>query len=468
MKTTKISIVLIAIALVAAACSHSSDSSSLDRASTTSTTSSDVCTNATLEATEIGVTADTITIQVSADVNSPISPGLFQGAFDGTNAFVDYINRTGGIACRQLELVEFDTMINPLETTNGFLQACDESLALVGSNSLFAINVVALTTCEDGAGNPIGIADFAEGVAEVIQQCTENVFPILGIQGSCPYTSGERFYEVQLALDNYLLREFGPSKCAFTFSSDLPSVINLAMPGIRASYLYTQTENIGEKGFTGAAPQSTFGEILALMKGADADCAGNFSDSSSLLKWRSEAVAQGGFEDVKWSCFYQCYTKVIRETSVAEGTYMWLPFLPYSERDVNAELDLFLTEVNQDFPDIWAALSWGAGRLFQQVVESVVGKYGLNGITRQNILNEARLVENFNVAGWFGDITFGKRPSISSCTVLVQVQNKEFVRVSPPERGTLDCSPENVGRLNVDPSRAFNEGPSYRGTLVEN
>lgn len=466
MKILKSTAIFIALALVAIACSHSESTIAKIESTVTTSSSSTDCDSKTPEAVEIGVTADTIKIQVMADVGSPLSPGLFQGAFDGTNAWVDYVNENGGLACRQLKLVEHDSEINPNSTTNGFLRACEESLAMVGSNALFGLNTEALTTCEDKAGNPIGIPDFAEGAAEIGHQCTANVFLILGVQGECPYAEGERFYEVQFALENYINREFGSLKCAYTFANDIPSVITLAMPGIRAVSLFKETQNIGEKGFSGRAAQSTFGEILSTMREGDSNCASNSSDSNALLKWRSEAVAQGGFEDVVWRCFYQCYTKIIRETDVAEGTYMWLPFLPYEERDTNDELNLFLTRVNQDFPDIWAALSWGAGRLFQSVIESVVEKYGINGITRQNILTEARLVENFNANGWFGDISFGTRPNITSCTVLVQVQSNEFVRVSPKKRGTLDCSTENKVNIYLDPTKAYNDGPSYTGRIA--
>lgn len=466
MKTLKITATLIVLILIAAACSHAEEGNSESAPAAPASSPSNVdCDSATLEATEIGVSATEIQVQVMADVQSPLSPGLFQGAFDGTKAWADYINEQGGLACRRIKLVEFDSILNPVQTTNGFLKACDESLALVGSNALFALNVEALQTCEDQAGNPIGIPDFAEGAAEIAHQCTANVFLILGIQGDCPYTNGERLYEIQTALGNYLTREFGTQRCAYVYSHDLPSVINLSLPGIRAASVFRDTVNVGEQGVSGASPQAAFGTIIATMKNENATCGNNSSDSNTLLKWRGEAVAQGGLEDVIWSCFYQCYTDVTRKDSLAEGTYMWLPFLPYEERDVNPELDLFFNRVNKNFPDVWAALSWGAARLFQTVIESVVEKHGVNGITRQNILNEARQLQDFNANGWFGDISFGGRPNISSCTVIVQVKNKEFVRVHPKERGTFDCAPESKMQLIIDPVRAFNDGPSYTGRL---
>ena len=55
------------------------------------------------EATEIGVTADTITITVIADVDNAARPGLFKGSRDGVIAAAEYINdEEGGLAGRQL------------------------------------------------------------------------------------------------------------------------------------------------------------------------------------------------------------------------------------------------------------------------------------------------------------------------------------------------------------------------------
>ena len=133
---------------------------------TTTTTMMDPCEAEELEATEIGVTENTIRVLVMADVGSPLAPGLFQGSIDGTNAWAEFVNDNGGLACRQIEVIEHDSQINPTETTNGFLNACEEALALVGSTALFAFNVDDLNTCPDSEGNEIGIPDIPERVVE--------------------------------------------------------------------------------------------------------------------------------------------------------------------------------------------------------------------------------------------------------------------------------------------------------------
>ena len=63
------------------------------------------CEGKTLTAPEIGVSEDTITVTVIADTGSPVRPGLFQDSVDGVEAWADYINDNGGLACRRVAVI---------------------------------------------------------------------------------------------------------------------------------------------------------------------------------------------------------------------------------------------------------------------------------------------------------------------------------------------------------------------------
>ena len=76
------------------------------------TTTADPCAGVTLEATDTGVSADTITVVVMADVGSELAPGLFQGAIDGTKAWAKAVNASGGLGCRQVKVLEWDSKLN--------------------------------------------------------------------------------------------------------------------------------------------------------------------------------------------------------------------------------------------------------------------------------------------------------------------------------------------------------------------
>ena len=108
----------LSVSLVAGACGRSGSNSANGNTNTTSAADAK-CKGATLEATEIGVSATEITVEVSADTGSSLAPGLFQGNVDAMNGYAEYVNANGGIGCRQLKVVAWDSKLSPEESKNG-------------------------------------------------------------------------------------------------------------------------------------------------------------------------------------------------------------------------------------------------------------------------------------------------------------------------------------------------------------
>ncbi len=480
-----------ALAVFAAACNHSETSTAPVTAAETTTTAAETTTTTTggttattagsqidcnsvdLESTEIGISSTKIKVLVSADVGSPLAPGLFQGNFDGTNAWADYINDNGGLECRKIYFIENDSKLNPQETTNGFLRACEDALAMVGSSSLFVPDIEPLNTCKDKEGDPTGIPDFAERANEQRHGCSVNVFHMSGNINACPPKPGKaQLYAANIGMMQWLHKNIAPQTDdkalhgVWAIPGDLPGTRISGIPSLRIYHRQIGIKNDGEFFVSGRWTQAQYGALLSEMKSKKSNFGRTGSSDNSLLKWRSEANSQGGFEDVIWACPLSCYTKNFKETDtkITEGTYLWMSLLPYEERDTNTELDLFLTSVGDDFPPIWAAGAWAAGRLFEQVINAVVDEYGVNGITRARILAEAKKVQSFNANDWWGAISFEKKansqPNISECFVILQVKSGEFVRVHPEERGTLDCSPSNYREITIVAEDEVENGPS--------
>lgn len=427
-----------------------------DSGGVTATTMMDPCEGAELESTEIGVTEDTIKVLVMADVGSALAPGLFQGSIDGTNAWANYVNANGGLACRQIEVIEHDSQISSAETTNGFLIACEEAVSLIGSTALFAFSVGDLNTCPDSEGNEIGIPDIPERAVEVVHACSPNTFAVTNAM--CPYEgSGPRTFNNVSGAHKWVMEQAGgPGSLngVFLIPSDLASAINASMPGIRAHTEFG-VANDGEFGISGLATQAEFGQLLERMREADSNYAYTGSDDNSMLKWKREAVAQGfDLDPITWMCSLACYTSDFIEDEVSNGTYLWMQFLPFEEADANEELATFMEYIDKETPDAWSAGAWAAGRLFEQAVNNIVERDGLNGITRQALLNELRATESYDVNGWYSPFNFETKIN-GPCFVLLQVQNQEFVRVYPEERGTFDCNPDNIWVNTIDPSDEF-------------
>ena len=109
-------VLLVVLGLVAASCGRDDKGGTDDNASGgTSTTAAadDKCASEKPTATDVGVTADKITVETMADVGSSLAPGLFQGNHDAMTAFAKYVNANGGIACRDLEVKLWDSKLNP-------------------------------------------------------------------------------------------------------------------------------------------------------------------------------------------------------------------------------------------------------------------------------------------------------------------------------------------------------------------
>ena len=139
-------------------------------------------------ATDIGVTATEIHIAVVADVDNALAPRLFQGAVDGVKAAAAYLNSKaggGGLAGRKVVVDFYDSKLNPTESRNGIIKACENDFATVGTSVLFLTNMDDVTNCKNQAGEPAGMPDVGGVVIGVPETCGPTSFPGIGAQIVC-------------------------------------------------------------------------------------------------------------------------------------------------------------------------------------------------------------------------------------------------------------------------------------------
>jgi branched-chain amino acid transport system substrate-binding protein len=131
-RTTALTVVL-AVGLGVAACSSTNSSSTTTTgsgSSTTGSTSRPIPSSAFSDHT--GVTSS----QVQVGNVSTLSLGLFKGAQAGTQAYVDYINSTGGVHGRKLVLNNADDGFTGASNKQATQNALQNDFALVGNFSL--------------------------------------------------------------------------------------------------------------------------------------------------------------------------------------------------------------------------------------------------------------------------------------------------------------------------------------------
>ncbi|HEY8216258.1 MAG TPA: ABC transporter substrate-binding protein [Acidimicrobiia bacterium] len=406
------------------------------------------------QATDIGITEDTIRVAVIADVENPLRPGLFQGSKDGVEGWAKNLNKHGGLANRKVEVDFIDSKLSADDARNAFIKACSEDFAVVGATALFTNNVDDIESCVDKAGAATGLPDIAVVTTEVAQQCSPTTFGINPPTLVCDtQTEHPQTYQANAGRAFYYEKKFGKDiHGIFIFTSDLKSANNAN----RGSMTQMQTAGIkadDQIDVSALATQSAYTPIIQAMKDDSSNYAQSGSDYNSTVTLRKEAKLQG-LTDPKiiWDCTLQCYDRRLVEQGGGdvEGQYVSLLFLPFEEASKNKELKAFVSTVGKDKADGFGAQAWASGVLFQQAVDKIVDKSGVNGITRKALLDELNTgFHKFNANGMIGNVDVsGHKPS--ACFVLMQVKNGKFVRVTPTKPGTFNCDSRNLKTTKLD------------------
>lgn len=413
------------------------------------------CKSEPLQASEVGVTADTITIAVIADTGSPLRPGLFQGSVDSLKAWAEYKNANGGVACRKVAVKAYDSFLSPVNSKNALASACTTAFADVGTTALFLNDMSPAEGCKDKAGAATGLPDLAVLQTEPVQQCSKISFAVLPGAGSCPYSgSGERTFRVADGPFKWYFQKYGADGLhgVWIIPADLPSTISSSMPGFR----YSQQLGIkkdAEFGASGLSPQSAYTPFVQAMKNAKSTYARNGLDYKGTVYMRKEAQAQGVNTVKVWDCSVQCYDpRLIKEGgSAVDGQYTWLTVLPFEDKGSNQTLDNFLQYDKK--PDGFGLQAWAAAELFARAANQVVSEQGPNALTRANLLTAVKGIHDFDAGGLIPKTDVGGKMG-SPCFIMMQVQNGKFVRLDPTQPGTFNCN-STAGTITLDPIKAF-------------
>jgi ABC-type branched-subunit amino acid transport system substrate-binding protein len=394
-------------------------------------------TETALEAGEIGVTADTITIGVYAAVDNPFAPGLAEGNRDGVYIWRDWINQNCGLAGRNVEVQFFDTKLDIAGTEWPAAQAagCENVLAFVGGYELFDANVDTLSSCADAAGAPTGLPDLSVVIGEpthALNPTTYGVIPSQIISGMA-----------DVGAPQYLLEQFGPLRGVFLASNDLPSAHELNIAGfdgiVAAGVELVQIFDVGGR-------EENYDPFTQALIDGDANYAQSGLAVNSTVRWRQNAAQLAPDLDVTWFCTSQCYDANLfaAGNDVVEGTYVSTLTLPFEEADSNPYMQAYLAIAEEgDYKtDSLGFQAFVAGLAMMDTIDAIVAEQGPNAITRQALLDGLSNLNDYEAYGLTGPTDIGDRQN-SGCTVLLQAQGGEFVRVYPEEPGTYNCEQDN-------------------------
>jgi hypothetical protein len=404
-------------------------------------------------ATEIGVSATEIRIAIIADVDNPIVPGVFQGSVDGVRAAAKYLNSKaggGGVAGRKLVVDFTDAKLNANAARNATITACGQDLAMVGTSTTALTSVDDIVNCADQAGAVTGLPDIP-AVNGAVEGCAPIAFPINPNAAICS-TVGEspQTYQTNQGAFTYLAKQHKGLHGAYVYSNDSKAAAATGQVLIHASTGAGITAD-STMGLSALAPESAFTPVIQSMKADGSNYAYAIGTVNGMISLRSEAQIQNVTDpDLVWVCTAACYDKTMHDQAdVMDRTYVPLQFLPFEEAKSNATLGNFVKFVGADKVNAFAAYGWVATLAFADAVKAAVAKHGINGITRETLLEGIGTLTKFDAGGMLGTVDIANH-KLSSCTLLTQFVNDEFVRVWPSKKGTFDCSPKNYVKFEAD------------------
>ena len=451
MKRTRLLASAAIVALLAAACGGRDDSSSSATTASAATTGGAATSAAAAPTTageppaaaDIGITATEIHIGVVADVDTPISPGLSQPLVSAVKAWGDQVNANGGLAGRKVVVTFYDSKLNPDEAVNAYTQACQNEFATVGSGAFVLLNPDPIQTCKDKSGNAIGLPDVAGLAISAGAATSKSTYAI--ILAGQDFTAAQPTFTVSEYGWSYYFSKLGGSAASANQIGIDPGVPGIGPGILAAGQALTELGGkfAGKVVYPDAAPQSEATPIIQKINTEGINWVA--STSIAVAKLMAEARVQGlDMSKIVWSCTPQCQSPSFASQNAAavEGLMVSGPNAPFDETDIPG-VKAYREGVTND-QDVSAngETAYAAALAFQDLVNKIVTKDGVNGLTRQSLLDLLASGPTVDTQGILDKSEVLGKPS--SCWVTVQVQSGKFVRVDPAGTGTFECDPSAI------------------------
>lgn len=416
--TSKALSALAALALTAAACSSSPSSSG-----TTATTSAGGGGGGSTSSP--GVTATSVTVGQVDDISAPV-PGLFKGAKDGTQAYFDYVNSTGGVFGRKVVLDARDSDFQGGTVTSATADQIKNDFALVGGFSLLDSSEQALIDLSNmpDVGYPLSPQLANDRNVFSPLPSTSNDYPIgfmhylttkypqavkhLGIlwaNATSATQASEAAFETALKSQGFVIaydRGFTPFESTF-----LPDVLKMKAAGVQMFFSTQMPDNYAAT-LAKEMQQQSFKPIV--IQGA--------SYSNQLIPLAGSA-ADGMYIAQQYALYLG------QDASVVPAVSLFNKWVKKADPTANFEIETLY--------------GWAAAELFVQALRSA----GQNP-TRASLVAALSKVTSFDAGGLIPT----ENPSQNipaQCWLLAQVQNGTISRVSPTPSSGFVCSPG--GRL---------------------
>ena len=381
---------------------------------------------------DAGVTADSISIGTFTDKGAEIRPGLNKEMYDAAAAFSKWCNEHGGINGRQIELHDRDAKLFEFEAQ--ITAACEEDFALVGGGNVFDDDPNGVRV---GCGLP-NIPGFVvtppARVAELQVQPVPNSVYQLAVGA----------YRRAAELEPQGVKKFG------IMTGDLPATQVVrdqtveAVEGLGFEVVYNR--DYASQG------ETAWRNFVQEMRDADVKVFEFVGEPTNFAALVRAMDTEGWYPDLilQQTNFYD--RNLVREAGDVVGpTIIRGQYYPFELADENKATQDYLDLVN-DYVNDGKIAQLGAQGMSAWLLFAVAADACGADLTRDCLLEEAGKVKDWTGGGLHAAQQPGNR-SPSPCFVALSIDADGFEydeEFTQPTDGIYNCDPKNVVELTGD------------------
>jgi ABC-type branched-subunit amino acid transport system substrate-binding protein len=366
--------------------------------------------------TDVGVTANSITVGNASDLTGPV-PGLFQGAPYGLDAYFAYINSQGGVYGRQLVAKDADSQTSCSGNETAHAGLVNQVFAFVGSFSLY-----------DQCGTKVlaekknsTIADVSYALGTDTKNFKNNFSPEAAPPG------------YQTGMFAYWAHKYGSAVKAV--GSIYPNIASAAASqtyfqasgsSVGWHWIYSQSVPAAQTNFTTEVTQMKLkGVKLVYISAENAQYSAEIKSEADSQNWHPIWIIPVAYASD--------FMDDIGSPGAAEGisgSNLYALFFNSGDAKNIPAVGLYQKWMQQTHPgaayDLYSMYAWCSGQLFVQALKAAGAK-----VTRTKLLAQLRKVHNFDCDGILpANDPAGKKPP--NCFVLWTIHHGVYVREDTP------------------------------------
>lgn len=380
-----------------------------------------------------GITADSIEIGTVADPGFTGRLGLNQEIFDAATAFVDWCNEAGGINGKELILNLHDAKITDYQPV--VEQACTTDFALVGAGAV-------QDNLWSDVGASCGLIDIAGFSVTTEKSGLVGDDLVAGRSVQAIPNPGD---EVAVGAGALISEEFPEaSEAAGWMYADLQTLVS-TYEKYRAGY-EAVGHNVVATEIYALIGETNWQNFAVTLRDSGVEWlsfVGEGENLANLQRAMSEIDYQPPVTLQETNFYDQEYLEAAGDA--AEGTFIRTALWPFEEADENPATQLYLDNVNaiDGKVAVLGAQSTSAWLLFAQAAKEC----DLAGdLTRTCVLETAASVTEWDGGGLHAP-TNPAGNEASPCVIVLQVQDGAFARYAP--EADYHCDPEDIVPVTV-------------------